>query len=127
MNVIIRRGLELGSSDSTPSRLLLQYLSLCLYSELLTELQSLEPEFFHVIRPYTDFAPESYRLASFAAYHRAVKRALQEAVDVGAGDTILNRLAMAIFAGGGRNVTDGDARMIIFALWPGLPDCNARN
>jgi hypothetical protein len=32
------------------------------YSELLTELQGLEPEFFHVIRPYTDSEPESYRL-----------------------------------------------------------------
>jgi hypothetical protein len=112
-NVIIRRGLELGSSDSTPSRLLLQYLSLCLYSELLTELQSLEPEFFHVIRLYTDFVPESYRLASFAAYHRAVKRALQEAVDVGAGDTILNRSAIPIFAGGGKNaIVSGVATII---------------
>ena len=62
-------------------------LQLCLYSELLAELQGLEPEFFHVIRPYTGFEPESYRLASFAAYCRLVKRALQEAVGAGAGGT----------------------------------------
>jgi len=62
-------------------------LQLCLYSELLAELQGLEPEFFHVIRPYTGFEPESYRLASFAAYYRLVKQALQEAVGAGVGGT----------------------------------------
>ena len=62
-------------------------LQLCLYSELVAELQGLEPEFFHVIRPNTGFEPESYRLASFAAYYRVVKRALQEAVEAGAGET----------------------------------------
>ena len=62
-------------------------LQLCLYSELLAELQGLEPEFFHVIRPYTGFEPESYRLTSFAAYYRVVKHALREAVKAGAGGT----------------------------------------
>jgi len=62
-------------------------LQLCLYSQLLTELQGLEPEFFHVIQPNTGFEPESYRLASFAAYYRLVKRALQEAVKAHAGET----------------------------------------
>lgn len=61
-------------------------LQLCLYSQLLTE-QGLEPERFHVVRPNTGFEPESYRLASFAAYYRLVKQALQVAVDGGAGDT----------------------------------------
>jgi hypothetical protein len=32
-------------------------LQLCLYSELVTELQGLEPEFFHVIRPNVGFQP----------------------------------------------------------------------
>src|SRR6266446_1753137 len=50
-------------------------LQLCLYSELLTELQGLQPKLFHVIRPSTAFEPESYRLSSFAAYFRVVKRA----------------------------------------------------
>ena len=62
-------------------------LQLCLYSQLLAELQGLEPELFHVIRPNTGFESESYRLASFAAYYRVVKRALQEAVEAGAGET----------------------------------------
>ncbi|MBZ5677085.1 MAG: TM0106 family RecB-like putative nuclease [Acidobacteriia bacterium] len=55
-------------------------LQLCLYSELLAELQGLEPECFHVIRPGVAFEPESYRLSSFGAYYRVVKRALQDAV-----------------------------------------------
>jgi predicted RecB family nuclease len=56
-------------------------LQLCLYSELIAELQGLEPEFLHVVRPNTNFAPESYRLASFAAYYRVVKQALWRAVE----------------------------------------------
>ncbi len=62
-------------------------LQLCLYSQLLAELQGVEPEFFHVIRPGAGFAPESYRLASFAAYYRVVRRALQEAVEAGSEGT----------------------------------------
>src|ERR1700746_1755636 len=34
-------------------------LQLCLYSELHTELQSLEPERFHIIRPNVGFEPQS--------------------------------------------------------------------
>jgi len=62
-------------------------LQLCLYSELVTELQGLEPEFFHVIRPNVGFQPESYRLSAFAAYYRVVKRALQDAVKAGSSQT----------------------------------------
>ncbi len=51
------------------------------------ELQGLEPEFFHVVRPNVGFQPESYRLAAFAAYYRVVKRALQEAVKAGSSGT----------------------------------------
>jgi predicted RecB family nuclease len=62
-------------------------LQLCLYSELVTELQGLEPELFHVIRPNLGFQSESYRLSAFAAYYRVVKNALQEAVKAGSGET----------------------------------------
>jgi uncharacterized protein len=62
-------------------------LQLCLYSELVTEVQGLEPEFFHVIRPNVGFEPESYRLSAFAAYYRFVKRALQDAVKAGSSQT----------------------------------------
>ena len=56
-------------------------LQLCLYSQLLAELQGLEPEFFYVIRPNTGFEAESYRLAAFAAYSRLVRKALRETVE----------------------------------------------
>ena len=62
-------------------------LQLCLYSEFVTELQGLEPEFFHVIRPNVGFGPESYRLSAFAAYYRVVKRALKDAVKAGSSET----------------------------------------
>ncbi len=62
-------------------------LQLCLYSEFVAELQGLEPERFHVIRPNVAFKPESYRLAAFAAYYRVVKKALQDAVKSGSGHT----------------------------------------
>jgi predicted RecB family nuclease len=62
-------------------------LQLCLYSELVAELQGLDPERLHVIRPNVAFKPESYRLAAFAAYYRVVKKALQDAVKSGREDT----------------------------------------
>jgi uncharacterized protein len=62
-------------------------LQLCLYSDLLSELQGLETEFFHVIRPRVDVEPESYRLSAFAAYYRVVKRSLEAAVSGPANGT----------------------------------------
>ena len=56
-------------------------LQLCLYSELIAEIQGSDPEYLHVIRPGTDFQPESYRFASFAAYQRSVKEALRSAIE----------------------------------------------
>lgn len=54
-------------------------LQLCFYSELLTDAQGHEPEFFHVIRPHTNYEPESHRFSQYAAYYRYVKRALKNA------------------------------------------------
>ncbi len=56
-------------------------LQLCLYSELLAGIQGTEPEHLHVIRPGVEFEPESYRFASFSAYHRSVKQALRRVVE----------------------------------------------
>src|SRR5579871_6244009 len=56
-------------------------LQLCLYSDLLSQLQGFETEFFHVIRPRTDFVPESYRLSAFSGYYRVVKRSLEASVN----------------------------------------------
>jgi uncharacterized protein len=62
-------------------------LQLCLYSELLAAMQGTEPEHLHVIRPGVEFEPESYRFASFSAYHRVVKQALRGAVESGPVET----------------------------------------
>jgi predicted RecB family nuclease len=51
-------------------------LQLCLYSELLGELQGLPPEYMHIVAPWTAFQPLQYRFADYAAYFRKVKRAL---------------------------------------------------
>ncbi|MCP1246306.1 TM0106 family RecB-like putative nuclease [Acetobacter cerevisiae] len=55
-------------------------LQLCLYSELIGEVQGAMPVFAHVIPPWTDFEPERYRLTDFAAYHRQVKKGLLGAI-----------------------------------------------
>lgn len=48
-------------------------LQLCLYSELIAEVQGVMPEYASVIPPWTEFVPERYRIADFAAYHRQVR------------------------------------------------------
>lgn len=55
-------------------------LQLCLYSELIGEVQGTMPLFASVIPPWTDFEPERYRIADFAAYHRQVKQGLLGAI-----------------------------------------------
>lgn len=55
-------------------------LQLCLYSELIGEVQGAMPLFASVIPPWTSFEPERYRLADFAAYHRQVKQGLLSAI-----------------------------------------------
>lgn len=62
-------------------------LQLCLYSELVAELQGWKPELFHIIRPHVSFQPESYRFSGYAAYYRVIKTALQDAVKTGSSKT----------------------------------------
>lgn len=55
-------------------------LQISLYSDLLADVQSRSPELMHVVAPYTDFTPETFRTADFAAYYRVVRRSLEAAV-----------------------------------------------
>ena len=55
-------------------------LQLSLYSELLGNLQGIEPEFLWVVPPGPAFAGEKYRVAEYAAYYRLVKGRLKDAV-----------------------------------------------
>lgn len=55
-------------------------LQLCLYSELIAEMQGAMPVFASVIPPKTNFEPERFRLADFSAYYRQVKAELAATV-----------------------------------------------
>jgi len=59
-------------------------LQLCLYSDLLGELQGRLPETMHVVPPGVGFEPESFRVAEYMAYYRLVRRRLDRAVSGGA-------------------------------------------
>ena len=56
-------------------------LQLCVYSELLAELQGARPERASVVAPHHGFKPEPYRLAEYSAYYRLVKRRLEAALE----------------------------------------------
>jgi uncharacterized protein len=51
-------------------------LQLCLYADLLTKMQGCAPDCMHVVVPWSDFEPEHYRYADYAAYFRKVKNGM---------------------------------------------------
>lgn len=53
-------------------------LQLCLYSELLENLQGIAPEYMYVVKPGAKFPVEKYRYAEFQAYYTLVKRSFEE-------------------------------------------------
>ncbi|HEX7078450.1 MAG TPA: TM0106 family RecB-like putative nuclease [Candidatus Eisenbacteria bacterium] len=56
-------------------------LQLCLYSDLLREVQGALPERMHVVPRRPDFPLETYRVEDYLAYYRLVRRRLEAAVD----------------------------------------------
>ena len=62
-------------------------LQLCLYADLLTAMQRLAPEHMYVVAPWSEFQPQQYRFADFAAYFRKVKRALATTLRAGPAPT----------------------------------------
>jgi len=56
-------------------------LQLSLYSEMVGAAQGRQPEHMHVVQPWTDFVPETFRTADFAAYYRRIKAGLEASVD----------------------------------------------
>ena len=55
-------------------------LQLCLYSDLLTRAQGVEPEYMYVVTPWSEFELQQYRFIDYAAYFRKVKRGLLTAM-----------------------------------------------
>lgn len=60
-------------------------IQLCLYSDLLTQMQSIAPEYMYVVAPWSDFIPQRYRYSDFSAYCRKIKRGLLDAVAAESG------------------------------------------
>lgn len=63
-------------------------LQLCLYADLLEQVQGTAPEFVYVVVPWSDFEPQRYRVADYAAYFRRAKAALLSATQTGTGPEI---------------------------------------
>ncbi|AMS40144.1 TM0106 family RecB-like putative nuclease [Aminobacter aminovorans] len=53
---------------------------LCLYAELLGAMQGVVPETVHVVTPWSDLVPQSFRVADYSAYYRRVRSGLLGAV-----------------------------------------------
>ena len=56
-------------------------LQLCLYADLLEQMQGAAPEYVYVIAPWSNFEPQQFRYADYAAYFRRAKAAIETAVD----------------------------------------------
>jgi uncharacterized protein len=55
-------------------------LQLCLYADLLDSMQGRAPEYVYVVVPWSEFEPQHYRYADYAAYFRKVKRGMLASV-----------------------------------------------
>jgi len=62
-------------------------LQLCLYSDIVREIQDQLPEYMHVVSPGTGFEPETFRVHDYLSYYRFVQRRLEGAVDDGHATT----------------------------------------
>ncbi len=60
-------------------------LQVCMYSDLLEQIQGVRPELMHVVPPRAGFHPDTYRVDDFLAYYRRVRRRLETAVDSASG------------------------------------------
>lgn len=61
-------------------------LQLCVYADLLSDMQGLPPEYVYVVAPWSEFQPQQFRFADYAAYFRKAKRALVAAAAASDGD-----------------------------------------
>ena len=63
-------------------------LQLCLYAELVTSVQGLQPAYSYVVAPWSDYEPQIFRMDDFAAYYRRVRNGLARAIDEYGGPDI---------------------------------------
>lgn len=57
-------------------------LQLCLYADLLANAQGRPPEKIFVVAPWSDYQPQEFRFADYAAYFRRVKAAAENALEL---------------------------------------------
>jgi predicted RecB family nuclease len=55
-------------------------LQLCLYAELVANVQGVRPKFSYVVAPWSNYEPQPYRMDDYAAYYRRVRSALQTTI-----------------------------------------------
>lgn len=58
-------------------------LQLCLYSQIVGDIQGAVPEFMHVITPDDELPLQTYRVDDYMAYHRLVQKQLQQLINKG--------------------------------------------
>lgn len=63
-------------------------LQLCLYSELVSSVQGLTPEYPYVVAPWSDYEPQIFRMDDYAAYYRQVRDGRARAVEDHGGKEI---------------------------------------
>lgn len=61
-------------------------LQICLYSDLLADVQKFAPEYAYVVTPGSDFEPLAFRFADYAAYYRRVRTSLEQTVSMGGSE-----------------------------------------
>jgi uncharacterized protein len=54
-------------------------LQLCLYADLFDKAQGVAPEFIYIVAPWSNFEPQQFRYADYAAYFRKAKTAVEQA------------------------------------------------
>ncbi|HLP66662.1 MAG TPA: TM0106 family RecB-like putative nuclease [Rhizobium sp.] len=59
-------------------------LQLCLYADLLEQVQGIAPEHVYVVAPWSEFEPQEFRYTDYAAYFRKAKAAAEAATSDGA-------------------------------------------
>ncbi|WP_183576115.1 TM0106 family RecB-like putative nuclease [Mucilaginibacter sp. X5P1] len=59
-------------------------LQLCLYSQIVGDIQGISPEFMYVITPDEEAPLQTYRVDDYMAYHRLVQKQLQQLISKGA-------------------------------------------
>lgn len=59
-------------------------LQLCLYADLLQHAQGIAPEYVYVVAPWSNFEPQQFRYADYAAYFRKAKAAIEAATSADA-------------------------------------------